>query len=684
MKRILPYLKPYRGKMLLGMLLIAVSSVCSLLLPTIMSDILDGGIYTSDWDYILRCCGRMLLVTLLSLGAVAAGTWCRTQVVSGFCADLRAAVFGRVNALTFEEVSRIGTSALLTRSTHDVGTLAWVADMLSSNIITIPVLFFGGVVLAFSKDSTLALIILVAMPIITLLVLAIGRRVEPLWKISDQFCDKQNDLVRERLHGIRVIRAFNREEQEQGRIAEATRVMAEHIIEANTKMGLVAPIAIALMNLVAVAILYFGGSRMQSGISAASGGDIFAMVQYVALVMNGIVMAAFALVMYPHAKVAAGRIGEVMDANMMTETAEEDDNITFAGDIRMENVTFRYEGADAAAVRDISLHIAAGQKVAIIGGTGSGKSTLVQLLMAFRLPTEGKIYFDGRDAATLSRRTIRHNISCVLQRAGIYSGTIRENIAMGRPGASEEELMEAAAVAQMADYIKAQPEGLDHRLEQAGKNLSGGQKQRVSIARAVLKNAPIYLFDDSFSALDFMTEANLRRALAEKAAYTSEECRRDVYEFVWASTLKGRTPDALEMMLQREYVRSLSLSAGLKYTGTGAREEKKLVSDEGLMPVPAFLGEHAARTAALTACGERCGHDPFETFSAAHRVDTAPLLGYGSPRLNYYDPRNTEAGDYAALLKLRAMLRTKSVSATGEARLHYELLLRNIEKALKK
>lgn len=520
MKRILPYLKPYRGKMLLGMLLIAVSSVCSLLLPTIMSDILDGGIYTSDWDYILRCCGKMLLVTVISLGSVTAGTWCRTHVVAGFCADLRAMVFRRVNTLTFEEVSRIGTSALLTRSTHDVGTLAWVADMLSSNIITIPVLFFGGVVLAFSKDSTLALIILLAMPVIMLLVLAIGRKVEPLWKISDEYCDKQNDLVRERLHGIRVIRAFNREGQEQNRIAEATRVMADHIIEANTKMGLVAPIAIALMNLVAVAILYFGGSRMQSGVSGASGGDIFAMIQYVALVMNGIVMAAFALVMYPHAKVAADRIGEVMDADMMTETAGENtaEDITFAGDIRMEGVTFRYEGADAAAVSDVSLHIAVGQKVAIIGGTGSGKSTLVQLLMAFRLPTEGKIYFDGRDSVTLSRRTIRHNISCVLQRAGIYSGTIRENIAMGRPSAAEEELMEAAAVAQMADYIKAQPEGLDHRLEQAGKNLSGGQKQRVSIARAILKNAPIYLFDDSFSALDFMTEANLRRALAEKAA----------------------------------------------------------------------------------------------------------------------------------------------------------------------
>lgn len=516
MKQIFTYLKPYRGQMLLGVLLIAVSGVCSLLLPTIMSDILNRGVYRSDWDYILRCSAKMLVVTAISLGAVVAGTWFRTRVVSGFCADLRAAVFSRVNQMPFEEVSRIGTSALLTRSTHDVGTMSWVADMLSSNIITIPVLFFGGVALAFSKDPALALIILLALPIITAAMLIIGRKVEPLWKISDSYCDKQNDLVRERLHGIRVIRAFNREQQEQRKIADATRVMAEHIIEANVKMGLASPLAIALMNLVAVAIVFFGGSRMQSGVSSASGGDIFAMVQYVALVMNGIVMAAFALVMYPHAKVAAERIGEVMNAKTVNDAPGED--ITFAGDIRMEDVTFCYEGADAAAVSHVTLHIAPGEKAAIIGGTGSGKSTLVQLLMAFRQPTEGKIYYDGRDAATLNRRTIRQNISCVLQRAGIYSGTIRENIAMGRPDAAEEEIWQAAAVAQMTDYIKAQPKGLDHVLVQAGKNLSGGQKQRVSIARAVLKNAPIYLFDDSFSALDFMTEANLRRALAEKAA----------------------------------------------------------------------------------------------------------------------------------------------------------------------
>ena len=517
MKQIIPYLRPYRAQMGLGMLLIALSSVCSLLLPTLMSDILNRGVYLSDLEDILSCCVKMLLVTLISLAAILGGNYFSARVVSGFCADLRAAVFGKVNTMTFEEVSRIGTSALLTRSTHDVETLSWVASMLSSNIVTIPVLFLGGVILACSKDVPLSLLILLALPLVTLLVIAIGRKVEPLWEISDSFCDKQNDLVRERLHGIRVIRAFNREMQEQARIEEATRVMAEHIIEANVKMGLVSPIAVALMNLIVVGILYFGGYRMQTGFSAVSGGDIFAIIQYVTLVMNGIIMAAFALVMYPHAKVAAGRIGQVMDAAVMTETAREE-ALSFSGDIRLEHVTFRYEGADAAAVSDVTLHIAPGQKAAIIGGTGSGKSTLVQLLMAFRLPTEGKIYFDGRDAATLSRHTIRQNISCVLQRAAIYSGTIRENIRMGNPAAGEEAIRQAVRIAQLEDYVNAQPEGLEHELAQAGKNLSGGQKQRISIARVVLKDAPIYLFDDSFSALDFMTEANLRRALAEKAA----------------------------------------------------------------------------------------------------------------------------------------------------------------------
>ena len=280
-------------------------------------------------------------------------------------------------------------------------------------------------------------------------------------------------------------------------------------------MGLVSPVAVFLLNAAAVLILWVGGFRMEQGVSAVSGGDIFAILQYISLVANGLLMAGFAIVMLPHAQVAANRIGEVFQARGMEEPNPEERR-AFAGGIEFDHVTFRYEGAAEAALRDVSLTIEPGQKVAVIGGTGSGKSTLLQLLMAFRLPTEGEICFDGVPSSEINRRVIRDNISCVLQRTAVYSGTIRHNIGMGRPGASEEEIREAADIAQLTGFLDSLPEGLDHVLTESGKNLSGGQKQRLCIARAILKDAPIYAFDDSFSALDFLTEANLRRTLNEK------------------------------------------------------------------------------------------------------------------------------------------------------------------------
>ena len=514
MKKIFAYLKPYRGGLILGMLLIAISTVCELLLPSIMSDILNTGVYNSDLNYIFRCCAKMLAVALVSLGSVLGGWYISSRVVAGFCADLRQGVFRKVNTMRFEDISRMGSSALLTRSTHDVGTLSWVASMLSGSIITIPVLFIGGVVLAMGKDPVLSLVLLLFIPLVFVVVVKVGKKIEPLWETSDKYMDKQNDIVRERLHGIRVIRAFNSEPREHKRIEDATQVMAENIIRANVSMGVISPLTIALMNLAVVLIVYLGGFRMERGISSASGGDIFAVIQYITLIMNGVVMAAFSIVMYPHAKVAAKRIGEVLEVESPAEPEEED--LQFSGDIRLENLSFGYEGAAENAVSDISLHISPGQQVAVIGGTGSGKSTLVQLLMGFRRPSAGHIYFDGRDSMSISPKTIRANISCVLQKAAIYSGTIRKNIAMGKPGATDQELLAAAEIAQMGDYLASLPDGLDHELTQSGKNLSGGQKQRVCIARAVLKNAPIYIFDDSFSALDFLTEARLRRALAER------------------------------------------------------------------------------------------------------------------------------------------------------------------------
>ncbi len=515
MKHILPFLKPYRWRIALAMALVGAATVCDLLLPTIMSNVLNYGVTEADMTYIVRCCAQMLLVAALGLAGLIVGRKLSAEVVAGFNGDLRASVFAHVNGMSFEEFSQLGTAALLTRSTHDIGTVSWVASLISGSIITIPVLLIGGVALAMCKDVVLSLVLLAFVPLVFVIVLPIGRTIHPLHRESDRYIDIQNDIMRERLHGIRVIRAFNKEPEQQEKIADATRVMAENIINANVRSGLLSPLAVFILNAAVLVMVYLGGWRMQTGISDVSGGDIFALIQYVALIANGVLMAGFAVVMLPAAKVAAERIGEVFAAKGVPEPNDEQD-LRFAGGIRFEHVSFRYEGADESAVSDISLCIEPGQKIAVIGGTGSGKSTLVQLLLCFRRPTQGRIYFDGVPAETINRKTVRKNISCVLQKTAVYSGSIRHNIQMGKPGASDDEVLAAARIAQLSGYLASLPDGLDHVLDESGKNLSGGQKQRLCIARAILKDAPVYVFDDSFSALDFLTEANLRRELNEK------------------------------------------------------------------------------------------------------------------------------------------------------------------------
>ena len=517
MKHILPFLKPYKWRIALAMVLVATATVCDLLLPTIMSNVLNNGVAQADFAYIVRCCWQMLLVAAVGLAALITGRRLSAEIVAHFNGDLRASVFSLVNNMSFEEFNSLGTAALLTRSTHDIGTVSWVASIISGSLITIPVLVIGGVVLAMRKDVVLSLILLAFVPLVFLIVLPIGRTIHPLHREADKYIDIQNDIMRERLHGIRVIRAFNKEPEQQEKIAHATHVMAENIINANVRSGLVSPLAVFILNVAVLLMVYIGGFRMQTGVSDVSGGDIFALIQYVTLIANGILMAGFAVVMLPAAKVAADRIGEIFAAKGVPEPNAEQD-LTFSGGIRLEHVSFRYDGADESAISDISLEILPGQKVAVIGGTGSGKSTLVQMLLCFRNPTSGRVYFDGVSADTINRKTVRKNISCVLQKTAVYSGTIRHNIQMGRPDAADEEIMAAAKIAQLGDFIASLPDGLDHEVEQSGKNLSGGQKQRLCIARAILKDAPVYIFDDSFSALDFLTEANLRRELNEKIA----------------------------------------------------------------------------------------------------------------------------------------------------------------------
>ena len=516
MKEMLNYLKPYWRGVLAAMAAVTVATVCDLLLPTIMSNILNEGVYQKDLGYILRCCGLMLAVALVGLAAVLIRTKAASTVVASFCADVRAMVFRKVNQMTFEEFGKLGTAALVTRATQDVQTVSWVAADICSNVATIPILFFGGVALAMRKDVMLSLTLLAFVPVILLVVLHVGKKNVVLWEKSDEYIDKQNDIMRERLRGIRVIRAFNSEEKEHGRLKEATGIMSEHIIRGNVAMGLITPLATLLLNTAAVLIVYLGGWRMESG-SGLTGGDVFAIVQYVSLLSSGVIMGAFTILMFPQAKVSADRIGQVLSAEAMADpVARQDLNLT--GDICFDQVCFCYEGAAEPALEDICLPIAPGEKVAVIGGTGAGKSTLVSMLLGFRMPTAGEVRLDGVPTARLSRHSLRENISCVLQNATIYSGTIRDNVKMGRLDATDTEILEALETAQAKEFVDSFADGLDHEIRQSGKNLSGGQKQRLSIARAILKNAPIFIFDDSFSALDFLTEANLRAALSRKIA----------------------------------------------------------------------------------------------------------------------------------------------------------------------
>ncbi len=518
MRELLSYLKPYRGRMALATLLMAVSAVCDLLLPTLMSDVLDKGVYgaaeADTFGYILKTAAWMLGLSLVSLLTVAAGYWMVYHVVAGYTKSLRSALFKKVHTMTLSEVGRIGTSNLVTRTTHDVSTLDWIISSLCGSILIIPLMFLGGVVLCMRKDFQLSLVILLVVPLLIGAGLLMSKGIEHLWDVADEQCDRQNDLVRERLRGVRVIRAFDRESQSHQRISDATHVMAENFIHANVRMEIIDPAAALVLNLAALLIVFLGGVRMERG-SRLTAGDIFAIIQYINIILGAIISVSYDIVMLPRIRVAVRRLKQITESTGLEEDRPAE-GLVFSGAIDLDHASFTYPGSSLPALSDVDLHIRAGEWVSVIGGTGSGKTTLAELLLAFRSPTEGTLRFDGRDAASLSPKDIRANVSCSLQKSMLYAGTVAENLRMGKPDATDDELWAAMELAQVADFVREKPDGLNFKLEPAGTNVSGGQKQRLAIARAVLKDAPIYIFDDSFSALDFLTEAKVRRALNEK------------------------------------------------------------------------------------------------------------------------------------------------------------------------
>ncbi len=514
MKKIFPYLKPYKKQMILTGILCVVSTLEGTFLPYLMSRIVDDGIAVGNMGAILRLGGLMLALAIMSmLCAVWTGA-VNARISAGFSRDLTHGIFRKASALDFENFSKIGTSGLLTRSTHDVSTISGVSSMFVNVVVMVPIMIAGGVAFALLSDRVLALILLLSMPIAFLILFPIVRHLDRLWKLSDEYIDVQNRLMRERLSGIRVIRAFDKEAHEHGRIAHATEEMAKYIIRANVRAGYVNPLCMLVLNLATVVMLTVGANRLQDPALLAQGltaGGIIATVQYVALILNGVMMLSWTFVFLPHLKVCINRVTEVLD--LPDEPADAGDGTILGGDLVLENVGFAYPGSEVLTVSGIQMTVKAGETAAIIGGTGSGKSTILKLLLDFYAPTEGTISLGGVPYETIGRGGVRENVSAALQKGMVFEGTLLDNVRMGDPDASEDAVRNVLDIAQMTEFVDSHEEGLNYRLAQSGANISGGQKQRISIARTILKPASVYVFDDSFSALDYLTESKLRKAL---------------------------------------------------------------------------------------------------------------------------------------------------------------------------
>jgi ATP-binding cassette subfamily B protein len=503
-------MKPYRLHLVFIGFLDIIATLAALLMPYLMSDIVDQGIRGRDMGTIVDKGIAMFLLSLFALGCGVVLTRLNAKVAAGFTNDLRKGIFQKINSLTFDEFGRLGPGSLLTRSTEDILILQEASGGLVYALVTVPILFLGGSFLAFKNDWLLALVLIVLVPLVLFIVWFATRNIGELWLNSDRFIDVQNKVVRERLSGIRVIRAFDKEAHEQERVACATREMAKNIIKANVLAGMINPLSIFFLNLSIVVMLYISALRIQTEPGLAAGA-VIATIQYVALIMNGLLILSWTFAWFPHLKVCAKRVAEVLEQKGTIQHIPSGQ--TLGGGLSIRNLTFFHEGAEEPTLNDISLEIREGEVAAVIGGTGSGKSSLAKLIMGFYTPTSGRLFLGGQAYDETDVETIRDNLSIALQRNMIFHGTIGENIRFGNKDASPELLEEVTKVAEINHFIHTQKEGYDYMLAQGGANLSGGQKQRICIARALIKQASVYLFDDSFSAVDYLTESKLRKKL---------------------------------------------------------------------------------------------------------------------------------------------------------------------------
>jgi len=514
MTKLLKYFKPYIGLLAVMLVLLIMQCLSDLYLPNLNADIINFGVIKGDTDYIWRTGGYMLLITFLLIFTNVASSYVSARASMAFGRDIRNELFSKVETFSLSEVDKFGAPSLITRTNNDVQQVSQASLMFLRMMVSAPIMCIGGVIMAVRQDAPLSLLIAVIVPVIILILAAVMYKALPLFKIMQKKTDRLNLVAREKLSGVRVIRAFLKADFEEERFDKANVDMTETALKVQRMMALLMPILLLVMNFSTLAIYWFGAKRIESGDMPI--GNLTAFLSYILLILFSIMMAAIMFVMLPRASASAERINEVLE----TEPGIHDDkdiasttlNDSFTG-LTFDDVSFRYPGAEEPVLSHISFTTKPGEITAILGSTGCGKSTLINLIPRFYDVTEGSITINGKDIRHVSQKELRDHIGFIPQKAFLFNGTVASNVRYGKDDATEDEIWHALTVAQASHFVGEMPEKLEAPITQGGSNVSGGQKQRLSIARALVKKPDIYVFDDSFSALDFKTDAALREAL---------------------------------------------------------------------------------------------------------------------------------------------------------------------------
>src|SRR5712691_11818219 len=514
MLKLFRLIRPYRGYVAIVLVLALAQSIGSLLLPRLMSDIVDKGIVKGDQRAILQIGGLMLLMSVVATLCAIAGSYYSSKVATGFGRMLRGAIFARVEHLSIHQFDRFTSSSLVTRTTNDTTQVQQMLVMMLTMVITAPMMAIGGVILALSQDTQLAWVLIAVMPVMALVFGLIMRGAIPLSQAMQAKLDRLSLVLGEGLSGVRVIRAFDRGAHQRERFDRANLDLTNTAIAVNRLIAFLMPALIVMLNLTSIAIIWFGSHRIDAG--AMQAGAMIASLQYAMQILFAVFMVTAMFVMLPRASASAKRINEVLD--MAPEivdpaTPVQPQLATARGHVEFQNVTFQYPDAEEPALTGVSFTAHPGEVTAIIGGTGSGKSTLAGLIPRFYDVNQGRVLLDGVDVREMTQADLRARIGFVPQKAVLFTGTVAANIRYGREEASDDEVRFAATVAQALEFVDAMPETFAAPISQGGINLSGGQKQRLAIARAIVRKPDVYVFDDSFSALDFVTDAKLRAAL---------------------------------------------------------------------------------------------------------------------------------------------------------------------------